>query len=52
MSSFVRFSKVGILVLSMALWVLPAWGADFIFTAIPDQDTARLQERFGKIAWG
>lgn len=27
-----------------------AWGADFTFTAIPDQDTTRLEERFGKIA--
>lgn len=25
-------------------------GADFSFTAIPDQDTARLEQRFGKIA--
>lgn len=25
-------------------------GKEFTFTAIPDQDTARLQERFGKIA--
>jgi phosphonate transport system substrate-binding protein len=30
--------------------MLPAWGADFTFTAIPDQDTTRLQERFGRIA--
>ena len=27
-----------------------AWSADFTFTAIPDQDTTRLEERFGKIA--
>ena len=28
-----------------------AFGADaFVFTAIPDQDEARLQERFGKVA--
>ncbi len=31
------------------LWAFPAWSADFTFTAIPDQDTARLQERFGRI---
>jgi len=29
---------------------LNAISADFTFTAIPDQDTAGLQERFGKIA--
>ena len=28
----------------------PGWSKEFKFTAIPDQDTARLQERFGKIA--
>jgi phosphonate transport system substrate-binding protein len=28
----------------------PAWSAGLTFTAIPDQDTSRLQERFGKIA--
>ena len=28
----------------------PGWSKAFKFTAIPDQDTARLQERFGKIA--
>ena len=33
-----------------SLFTLSAWGADFTFTAIPDQDTTRLQERFGKIA--
>ncbi|MCH8291335.1 putative selenate ABC transporter substrate-binding protein [Candidatus Poribacteria bacterium] len=32
------------------LCTLSAWSADFTFTAIPDQDTTRLQERFGKIA--
>lgn len=34
----------------MLIWTLPAWSADFTFTAIPDQDTARLQARFGKVA--
>ena len=33
-----------------ALLTVSAWGADFTFTAIPDQDTTRLEERFGKIA--
>ena len=32
------------------LFTVSTWGADFTFTAIPDQDTTRLQERFGKIA--
>jgi phosphonate transport system substrate-binding protein len=39
-----------VLLLITVLWTSPAWSADFTFTAIPDQDTARLQERFGKIA--
>ncbi len=40
----------------MAGLLLSAWSASlvgaapFTFTAIPDQDTARLQERFGKVA--
>jgi phosphonate transport system substrate-binding protein len=34
----------------MMIGVLPVWSADFTFTAIPDQDTTRLQERFSKIA--
>ncbi|WP_136808705.1 putative selenate ABC transporter substrate-binding protein [Desulfosediminicola flagellatus] len=45
-----RFS---VLVASLLmLFVLPFTGAaaEFKFTAIPDQDTARLQQRFGKIA--
>ena len=41
---FVTLSLVAI------LFTVSAWGADFTFTAIPDQDTTRLQERFGKIA--
>ena len=32
-----------------SMLVLPVLG-EFKFTAIPDQDTARLQQRFGKIA--
>ena len=38
------------LLLVASLFTVSAWGADFTFTAIPDQDTTRLQERFGKIA--
>ena len=38
------------LVLVATLLTISAWGADFTFTAIPDQDTTRLEERFGKIA--
>ena len=38
------------LLLVATLLTASAWGADFTFTAIPDQDTTRLQERFGKIA--
>ena len=38
------------LLLVAALSTISAWGADFTFTAIPDQDTTRLEERFGKIA--
>lgn len=34
------------------LLLLPtlAWADTFVFTAIPDQDESRLQERFGKVA--
>ena len=39
-----------ILLLVASLLTASARGADFTFTAIPDQDTTRLQERFGKIA--
>lgn len=28
----------------------PAWAESFTFTAIPDQDASRLQQRFGKVA--
>ena len=50
MRSISTVGKLGILLLMTAVLVLPAWGADFTFTAIPDQDTTRLQERFGRIA--
>ncbi len=38
------------LLLVATLSTVSAWDADFTFTAIPDQDTTRLEERFGKIA--
>ena len=50
MRSIARLRMLATLVCLTALWTVPAWSADFIFTAIPDQDTARLQERFGRIA--
>ena len=34
---------------AILLWSATA-AADFKFTAIPDQDTARLEARFGKVA--
>ena len=39
-----------LLIVSLSVSVAPGWSKVFKFTAIPDQDTARLQERFGKIA--
>lgn len=42
--------RLGGVLLVVLLWILPAWSTDFTFTAIPDQDTTRLQERFGRIA--
>ncbi len=42
--------RLGILGFIAVFCTLTAWGADFTFTAIPDQDTTRLQERFGRIA--
>jgi phosphonate transport system substrate-binding protein len=49
-SVFKEYRKLCTLLLITAFWALPVWSADFTFTAIPDQDTTRLQERFGKIA--
>jgi phosphonate transport system substrate-binding protein len=39
-----------LVLLNSFLWPLTGSAAEFKFTAIPDQDTARLQQRFGKIA--
>ena len=44
------YHQLVILLLVASLLTASAWGVDFTFTAIPDQDTTRLQERFGKIA--
>lgn len=41
---------VGALSLLVFAIVSQAWSEPFKFTAIPDQDTARLEQRFGKIA--
>ena len=49
-SVFKTCQKLGTLLLITALCAFAAWSADFTFTAIPDQDTTRLQERFGRIA--
>ena len=45
-----KINRFGMTLLFGMLCTLSAWSADFTFTAIPDQDTTRLQERFGKIA--
>ena len=44
------YHQLVILLLVASLFTVSAWGADFTFTAIPDQNTTRLEERFGKIA--
>jgi phosphonate transport system substrate-binding protein len=49
MQSISHPCKLTLLLCITVLWAFPAWSADFTFTAIPDQDTARLQERFGRI---
>ena len=49
-SVFKTCQKLGTLLLITALCAFTAWSADFTFTAVPDQDTTRLQERFGRIA--
>ena len=47
---FTTCQKLGWLLLITTLCALTAWSAELTFTAIPDQDTTRLQTRFGKIA--
>lgn len=45
-----RILKNVFISISILLIAAQAQAAEFKFTAIPDQDTARLQQRFGKIA--
>lgn len=47
-----NIQSVKLLLLAVSIFLLPlsASAKEFRFTAIPDQDTARLQERFGKVA--
>ena len=47
---FTTCQKLGWLLLITTLCALTVWSAELTFTAIPDQDTTRLQTRFGKIA--
>ncbi len=47
---FTTCQKLGALLLITILCTLTVWSAEMTFTAIPDQDTTRLQKRFGKIA--
>ena len=47
---FTTCQKLGWLLLITTLCAFTAWSAELTFTAIPDQDTTRLQTRFGKIA--
>ncbi len=49
-SVFKTCQKLGALLLITALCAFTVWSAELTFTAIPDQDTTRLQKRFGKIA--
>ena len=46
------FSAKSFIIFITALFCFPVYGnsAEFTFTAIPDQDTSRLQQRFDKIA--
>lgn len=47
---FKSFQIIGTMLLLTVLCAFTAWSADLTFTAIPDQDTTRLEKRFGKIA--
>ncbi len=48
--AFKEVSKFVLTALVAALCVSPSWSNELVFTAIPDQDTSRLEQRFGKIA--
>lgn len=43
-------SRVIVIVIIAALCASTSWSRELVFTAIPDQDTSRLEQRFGKIA--
>lgn len=45
-----RSARFGILLGVLLFWAGSASGQTFSFTAIPDQDVTRLQERFGQVA--
>lgn len=49
---FVHFFSVctGIMLMMFTVGTPALSAQDFVFTAIPDQDTSRLQKRFGKVA--
>ncbi len=43
-------SKLFVIVTIATLCATTSWSRELVFTAIPDQDTSRLEQRFGKIA--
>ena len=43
-------SRFVVIVAITMLCVSTSWSRELVFTAIPDQDTTRLEQRFGKIA--
>ena len=43
-------SKLVVIVAIATLCATTSWSRELVFTAIPDQDTSRLEQRFGKIA--
>ena len=47
MKSVLRFIVIAAVA---AFYVSTSWSSELVFTAIPDQDTSRLEQRFGKIA--
>lgn len=50
MSRPILSQVLSLMIFTLVLGPLSCIAAEFKFTAIPDQDTARLQQRFGKIA--
>ena len=49
-STLKEVTKVVVIAMVATLCVSPSWSNELVFTAIPDQDTSRLEQRFGKIA--